>query len=62
MEIYTDILCTNCVQKIVNNILFWDVILFGDLQYVVEAGTGIEPVYTDLQVLHTINFIIKSIN
>ncbi len=49
MEIYTDILCTNCVQKIVNNILFWDVILLGDLQYVVEAGTGIEPVYTDLQ-------------
>ena len=62
MEIYTDILCTNCVQKIANNVLFLDVIFLGDLQHVVEAGTGIEPVYTDLQVLHTINYIIKSIN
>jgi hypothetical protein len=26
-----------------------DVIFLGDLQHVVEAGTGIEPVYTDLQ-------------
>ena len=49
MEIYTDILCTNSVQKIANNILFWDVFFLGDLQHVVEAGTGIEPVYTDLQ-------------
>ena len=49
MEIYTDILCTNCVQKIVNNILFLKFIFFGNLQDIVEAGTGIEPVYTDLQ-------------
>ena len=62
MEIYTDILCTNCVQKILNNILFIEFIFSEDLQHVVEAGTGIEPVYTDLQVLHTINYIIKSIN
>ena len=41
MEIYTDILCTNCVQKIANNILFLDVVLLGDLQDVVEAGTGL---------------------
>jgi hypothetical protein len=26
-----------------------DVIFLWDLQHVVEAGTGIEPVYTDLQ-------------
>ena len=39
----------NCVQKIANNILLLDVIFLGDLQHVVEAGTGIEPVYTDLQ-------------
>ena len=52
MEIYTDILCTNCVQKILNNILFLDVFILGDLQYIVEAGTGIEPVYTDLQLIH----------
>ena len=52
MEIYTDILCTNCVQKIANNILFMDVIFLGDLQDIVEAGTGIEPVYTDLQLIH----------
>ena len=49
MEIYTDILCTNCVQKIANNILLLDIILLGNLQDIVEAGTGIEPVYTDLQ-------------
>ena len=47
-EIYTDILCTNCVQKIANNILLLDVIFLGDLQDIVEAGTRIEPVYTDL--------------
>ena len=52
MEIYTDILCTNCVQKIANNILLLNVFFLGDLQYVVEAGTGIEPVYTDLQLIH----------
>ena len=52
MEIYTDILCTNCVQKIANNILFMDVISLGDLQHVVEEGTGIEPMYTDLQLIH----------
>ena len=52
MEIYTDILCTNCVQKIVNNISLLDVIFLGNLQHVVEAGTGIEPVYTDLQLIH----------
>ena len=40
MEIYTDILCTNCVQKITNNILLLDVIFLDDLQHVVEAGTG----------------------
>ena len=49
MEIYTDILCTNCVRKIANNILLLDVIFLGDLQDIVEAGTGIEPVYADLQ-------------
>ena len=49
MEIYTDILWTNCVQKIVNNILLLDIIFLEDLQHIVEAGTGIEPVYTDLQ-------------
>ena len=49
MEIYTDILCTNCVQEIKNKMLFIEVIFSGDLQHVVEAGTGIEPVYTDLQ-------------
>ena len=52
MEIYTDILCTNCVQKILNNILFIEFIFSEDLQHVVEAGTGIEPVYTDLQLIH----------
>ena len=52
MEIYTDILYTNCVQKILNSILFIEVIFSGDLQHVVEAGTGIEPVYTDLQLIH----------
>jgi len=36
-------LCTNCVQKITNNILLLDVIFLGDLQHVVEAGTGMEP-------------------
>ena len=41
MEIYTDILCTNCVQKITNNIMFIEVIFSGDLRYVVEAGTGL---------------------
>ena len=41
MEIYTDILCTNCVQKIVSNILLLDVIFLGDLQDIVEAGTGL---------------------
>ena len=51
MEIYTDILCTNYVQKILNSILFIEVIFSGDLQHVVEAGTGIEPVYTDLQLI-----------
>ena len=52
MEIYTDILYTNCVQKILNSILFIEIIFSGDLQHVVEAGTGIEPVYTDLQLIH----------
>ena len=51
-QMYTNILCTNCVQKILNNILFLDVFILGDLQYIVEAGTGIEPVYTDLQLIH----------
>ena len=57
MEIYTDILCTNCVQKILNSILFIEVILLGNLQHIVEAGTGIEPVYTDLQSDHIIENI-----
>ena len=34
-------MCTNCVQKILNSILFIDVIFSGDLQHVVEAGTGL---------------------
>ena len=41
--------CTNCVQKMTNNNLLLDVTLLGNLQHTVEAGTGIEPVYTDLQ-------------
>ena len=32
-----------------NNISLLDVIFLVYLQHVVEAGTGIEPVYTDLQ-------------
>jgi hypothetical protein len=52
VEIYTDILCTNCVQKFGDYILFWGVTFKLYLQDVVEAGTGIEPVYTDLQLIH----------
>ena len=52
MEIYTDILCTNCVQKFCDYSSLLDVFFLGDLQHVVEAGTGIEPVYTDLQLIH----------
>ena len=38
-------LCT----EIQNNMLFWSTGFREYLQYVVEAGTGIEPVYADLQ-------------
>ena len=48
-QIYTEILCTNCVQKIQNNMLFWGPLYWEFLQDIVEAGTGVEPVYTDLQ-------------
>ena len=34
-------MCTNCVQKIANNILLLNVFFLGDLQDVVEAGTGL---------------------
>ena len=45
----TKFLCTNCVQKIQNKMLFLKRLYWGILQDIVEAGTGIEPVYTDLQ-------------
>ena len=47
-----DILCTNCVQEIANNILLKDIIFLYDLHHIMEAGTGIEPVCTDLQLIH----------
>ena len=41
LHLNTDILCTNCVQKFQNNILFLNANFRLFLQYIVEAGTGL---------------------
>ena len=40
-QMYTNILCTNCVQKFDDYMLFWVVVFEQYRQDIVEAGTGL---------------------